>query len=280
MSAAARVTRSVGSRPYRPGDHLAWIDWAASARLSAARGTDEFVVREYLAQEAPRAAIVVDRRPSLGLFGPESPWLDKPAAVLAAAEAIAASAVAALGEVAYLDHAGSGRAQLLAASGGTPPPRGHPGQARRRELRGPAARARARAPGIAPARPRPAARELRLRPLRLPRADPRRRVGAAAGAPLGRRPGDRPGPDLGTALSRRARRRRPVRRSRNRSRRADAVHAARGAGARARARAATRPRRADVPPPRLRPRRRRQRGRVPPLAAWAARRRALRRRAA
>ena len=96
----------VGSRPYRPGDHVAWIDWAASARLSAARGTDEFVVREYLAQEAPRATIVVDRRPSLGLFGPDSPWLDKPAAVLAAAEAIAASAVAALGEVAYLDHAG------------------------------------------------------------------------------------------------------------------------------------------------------------------------------
>ncbi len=96
----------VGSRPYRPGDHVAWIDWAASARLSAARGTDEFVVREYLAQEAPRATIVVDRRPSLGLFGPDSPWLDKPAAVPRPAEAIAASAVAALGEVAYLDHAG------------------------------------------------------------------------------------------------------------------------------------------------------------------------------
>ena len=96
----------VGSRPYRPGDHVAWIDWAASARLSAARGTDEFVVREYLAQEAPRATILVDRRPSLGLFGQESPWLDKPSAVLSAAEAIAASAVAALGEVAYLDHPG------------------------------------------------------------------------------------------------------------------------------------------------------------------------------
>ena len=96
----------VGSRPYRPGDHVAWIDWAASARLSAARGTDEFVVREYLAQEAPRATILVDRRPSLGMYGPDSPWLDKPAAILAAAEAIAASAVAALGEVAYLDVAG------------------------------------------------------------------------------------------------------------------------------------------------------------------------------
>jgi uncharacterized protein (DUF58 family) len=108
----------VGSRPYRPGDHVAWIDWAASARLSAARGTDEFVVREYLAQEAPRATIVVDRRPSLGLFGPGSPWLDKPAAVLAAAEAIAASAVAALGEVAYLDHAGDdGRTFWLPPAG-------------------------------------------------------------------------------------------------------------------------------------------------------------------
>ena len=95
----------VGSRPYRPGDHAAWIDWAASARLSAARGTDEFVVREYLAQEAPRAAILVDRAPSLALFGPDTPWLDKPAAVRSAAEAIAASAVAALGEAAYLDHA-------------------------------------------------------------------------------------------------------------------------------------------------------------------------------
>ena len=120
----------VGSRPYRPGDHVAWIDWAASARLSAARGTDEFVVREYLAQEAPRAAILVDRRPSLGLFGPESPWLDKPAAVLSAAEAIAASAVDALGEVAYLDHAARGRASVLAPTGRRPPARGHPRPAR------------------------------------------------------------------------------------------------------------------------------------------------------
>jgi uncharacterized protein (DUF58 family) len=108
----------VGSRPYRPGDHVAWIDWAASARLSAARGTDEFVVREYLAQEAPRAAIVVDRRPSLGLFGAESPWLDKPEAVRSAAEAIAASAIDALGEVAYLDYATTdGRAFWLPPMG-------------------------------------------------------------------------------------------------------------------------------------------------------------------
>ena len=148
----------VGSRPYRPGDHVAWIDWAASARLSAARGTDEFVVREYLAQEAPRAAILVDRRPSLGLFGSETPWLDKPAAVLSAAEAIAASAVDALGEVAYLDHAApDGRAFWL-------PPAGRRRIAdvahtpRRGAVHGAAARARARASGALPPRPRPARR--------------------------------------------------------------------------------------------------------------------------
>ena len=42
-----------GTRPYRPGDQRAHIDWPASARLSAARGTDEFVVREFYADEAP-----------------------------------------------------------------------------------------------------------------------------------------------------------------------------------------------------------------------------------
>ena len=95
----------IGSRPYRPGDHIASIDWKASARLSAARGTDEFVVREYLAQEAPTSVIVVDRRPSLALYGAELPWLDKPAAVAAVADAIAASTIAGRGAVGYLDTA-------------------------------------------------------------------------------------------------------------------------------------------------------------------------------
>jgi hypothetical protein len=97
---------------------VAWIDWAASARLSEARGTDEFVVREYLAQEAPRAAILVDRRPSLGLFGPETPWLDKPTAVRSAVASIAASAVDGLGEVAYLDHARPDRQAFWLPPGG------------------------------------------------------------------------------------------------------------------------------------------------------------------
>ena len=36
-------TDVAGSRPYRPGDDMDAIDWAASARLSTAKGRDEFV---------------------------------------------------------------------------------------------------------------------------------------------------------------------------------------------------------------------------------------------
>jgi len=55
-----------GSRPYRPGDNVDTIDWAASAKLSAARGEDEFIVREDFADESPRVVVVCDRRPTLG----------------------------------------------------------------------------------------------------------------------------------------------------------------------------------------------------------------------
>lgn len=95
----------VGSRPYRPGDLTAWIDWRASARLSAARGTDEFVVREYLAEQAPRVVVVNDRRPSMAIYGGDLPWLDKAAAAAEAMGQIASSVVAERGELAYVDHA-------------------------------------------------------------------------------------------------------------------------------------------------------------------------------
>jgi uncharacterized protein (DUF58 family) len=38
-------TDIAGSRPYRRGDSMDVIDWAASARLSTARDADEFLVR-------------------------------------------------------------------------------------------------------------------------------------------------------------------------------------------------------------------------------------------
>lgn len=102
--------RGVGSdvastREYRPGDDVGWMDWAASARLSAARGTDEFVVRERFADEAPRVVVLADRRPSMSI--PASPFrtLDKPQAILTALDLIGASAIAARSLTGYLDYA-------------------------------------------------------------------------------------------------------------------------------------------------------------------------------
>ena len=93
------------SREYRPGDQVAWIDWAASARLSAARADDEFIVRERFADEAPRVIVVCDRRPSLGLRASPLRTLDKPLALLAAIDLIGDSAKAARSLSGYVDHA-------------------------------------------------------------------------------------------------------------------------------------------------------------------------------
>jgi uncharacterized protein (DUF58 family) len=94
-----------GSRPYQPGDDIAKIDWNASARLSLARESDEFVVREHFTEEAPRVVLLCDRRPSMSLFPARWPWLRKPEAILEAARLIADSASAARGLVGYLDEA-------------------------------------------------------------------------------------------------------------------------------------------------------------------------------
>lgn len=94
-----------GTRPYVPGDPVATIDWFASARLSSASGGDEFVVRETYSEEAPRVLLVVDRRPSMALYG-DLPYLDKPAAVCAAADAIARAAAQARAELGHADAAG------------------------------------------------------------------------------------------------------------------------------------------------------------------------------
>ena len=93
-----------GSRPYQPGDDVDTIDWNASARLSSARGTDEFVVREKFAEEAPRVVIVCDRRPGMNVFPSWLPWLSKPVAMNHAAEILFESAVASRGISGYLDY--------------------------------------------------------------------------------------------------------------------------------------------------------------------------------
>jgi uncharacterized protein (DUF58 family) len=105
MHSARRGTGSdvAGSRPYRPGDDVDAIDWAASARLSSARAQDEFIVRERFADEAPRVVVICDRRPAMGLYPPGLPWLSKPAAMAAAGSLIAESVLRARGIVGYLD---------------------------------------------------------------------------------------------------------------------------------------------------------------------------------
>jgi uncharacterized protein (DUF58 family) len=110
MRSARRGTGSdvAGSRPYRPGDDIDTIDWAASARLSAARASDEFIVRERFAEEAPRVVIVCDRRPEMQLYPAWLPWLSKPEAARIAALMIADSTIAARGYSGYLDFADGG----------------------------------------------------------------------------------------------------------------------------------------------------------------------------
>jgi uncharacterized protein (DUF58 family) len=98
-----------GSRPYEPGDDVDRIDWHASARLSLARGTEEFVVREHFADEAPRVVVLCDRRPSMSIFSPEWPWLRKPEAIGLATRLIGDSAIAARGLLGYLDEADGDR---------------------------------------------------------------------------------------------------------------------------------------------------------------------------
>ena len=104
------VRRGVGSdvasaREYRPGDDVAWMDWAASAKLSAARTTDEFIVRERFADESPRVVVLCDRRPSMAVGSSPLRRLDKPQAILDAIELIGASATAARSLTGYLDYA-------------------------------------------------------------------------------------------------------------------------------------------------------------------------------
>ena len=102
--------RGIGSdvasaREYQPGDDVAWMDWAASAKLSAARGEDEFIVRERFADEAPLVVALCDRRPSMSIRSSAVRPLDKPQAILTALDLIGTSARHARSLTGYLDYA-------------------------------------------------------------------------------------------------------------------------------------------------------------------------------
>ena len=133
---------------------------------------------------------------------PSSRGCRSPRRSRAVADAIVVSALAARGDVGYLDYAG-------AAARGAPywlPPRGGVAAGRSRNgSRLPSSTRRrttssARSTHLARLRARPAGGQLRLRRLRLPRAAAARTWLARAIAPLGPRPRDRPGPGLGAEL--------------------------------------------------------------------------------
>jgi hypothetical protein len=94
-----------GSREYRLGDDVAWIDWPSSARLSAARDSDVFIVHELFADEAPCAVVVADRRPSMGIRSSLLRPLDKRRALNECIDLIGMSAIAARSLTGYVDHA-------------------------------------------------------------------------------------------------------------------------------------------------------------------------------
>ena len=211
LDVAGRSSRRRGSgdevassRPYRRGDPLRTIDWAASARLSTARGSDEFVVRDHFAEDAVRVVIVADQSRSMALFPSSLPWLDKPAAVREAGRMILASGAATNALIGFADAGG-------------PDPRARPGS------QGPRPRARDRASSRVDARrpsrqPRPGARaalpqrghdhggDVRLRPLGLPAAPRRIAPARRARRGLGRDSGRRPGSRLGALVPGRRRR--------------------------------------------------------------------------
>ena len=88
--ARRRRLAALPPRRRRQGDRLGRL-----ARLSRARGQDEFVVREHFADEAPRIVVVARRSPSMSLYPPGWPWLDKPAAVRSVLRLVGDSAPAA-----------------------------------------------------------------------------------------------------------------------------------------------------------------------------------------
>ena len=92
----------VGLREYRRGDDLRRLDHRTSARASRARGEDVLFVREFYAEEAARMVVALDGRPSMHLFPPGLPWLDKREAVRQIVKLLVDSAFEARAPVACL----------------------------------------------------------------------------------------------------------------------------------------------------------------------------------
>ena len=206
-TARARRPRSPARGPYRPGDDMRTIDWAASARLSSARAAPT---------SSSSATASPKRRPGSSSSRPQprdGSSTRCPSVALkgrgdaARARRGSVDAAQAGGFAGYLDFAdGEPFWRRRAATSH----RGRAGRAARRRtsFRAPTV------PGLScehlVEHRRASDRELRLRPLRLPRPAAGRRVDAPAPASLGCRARRDSGPGLGAELPADRRRRRPV----------------------------------------------------------------------
>ena len=92
-----------GSRDYVVGDDPDRIDWASSARVSSARDTDDFIVRDYFSDESPRAVLVMDHRRAMVDTPDWIPWLCKSKAMGIAVELIEESVSDARGLIGLLE---------------------------------------------------------------------------------------------------------------------------------------------------------------------------------
>jgi uncharacterized protein (DUF58 family) len=99
-----RGTDVIGARAYSPGDDMRAIDWAASARLSSARGADEFIVRESWAEDSPTVVVVLDSRPDMALYPPALPWLGKARAARVTLQLIAECVASSRGSLGLIEH--------------------------------------------------------------------------------------------------------------------------------------------------------------------------------
>ena len=204
--------RGIGSdvastREYRPGDDVGWMDWAASARLSAARGDDEFIVRERFADEAPRVVVLCDRRPSMSIAR-----VAAPPARQAAGAAHRARPDRRRARSRRAASPATSTTRTASRSGARRAPSSAPSRAR---STGRSTRRPTRSPGASTSSASTAATCRRRRsssssPTSSSR--PTSRLAAGARAPLGARAGGRPGPGLGADVPRRRRHHRPVRR--------------------------------------------------------------------
>jgi uncharacterized protein (DUF58 family) len=120
MLASARRGRGydvIGGRAYRPGDDMRAIDWATSAKVSSARGADEFIVRESWAEDSPTVVVVVDSRPGMSLYPPSLPWLGKARAARLILQLIAECVANSRGSLGLIDHVDGGATWLPPRAG-------------------------------------------------------------------------------------------------------------------------------------------------------------------